>query len=104
WSILMFLHMSASDADHRARALRAGSALGCDELVGGRVARPLAAEARLDDALEVGVARARAHRAAQIELAFVEQAPAEVAVRREADAVARPAERLGHRGDDADAP
>ena len=43
-------------------------------------------------------------RTAQIDFALVEQAPAEVAVGREARAIAGAAERLAHGRDDADAP
>src|SRR5207245_6161855 len=70
----------------------------------GGVASALAAQALLDEAGQVAVGRAGAERSAQVDLALVEQAPAEVTVGREARPVAGAAEGLGHRGDDADLP
>src|SRR2546428_406132 len=53
---------------------------------------------------QVLVGRARTHRIAKIDLALVQQTPAEVPVRRQPGPVAGRAERLGHAGDDPDAP
>src|SRR5207245_10354942 len=68
----------------------------------GRVPGPLLSQALRDEPLQLAVRRARAERRPQIDLALVQQAPAEMAVRGEARPVAGGAERLGHGGDDAD--
>src|SRR5206468_1025492 len=74
-----------------------------DQLIGRRMARLLAREPLFDHRREVVVAGAGPERTAQIDLALVEEAPAEVAVGGEPGAIAATAERLGHGGDDADA-
>ena len=51
---------------------------------------------------ELAFGGARAHRAAQVELALVEEAPAQVSVGGDAQARAGGAERLAHRRDDPD--
>src|SRR5215470_10382221 len=65
---------------------------------------PLAPQALLDQQRQFVVRRAGAHRRTQIDLSLVEQAPAEVSVRREPRPVAGATEGLGHRRDDSDLP
>src|SRR6266478_6605127 len=73
-----------------------------DQLLRRRVPRLLRPQTVLDQLRQLRVARARPQRLAQIDLPFVQQAPAEVPVSGKPDPVAGGAERLGHAGDDAD--
>src|SRR5207253_11232949 len=93
----------AADADHRAPEM-ARALVQRDQLLRGRVPRLLGAEPILDQSRQLFSRRARPHRPAQVDLALVQQAPAEVPIRRQSRPVAGGAERLGHAGDDPDAP
>src|SRR5262249_56315725 len=66
--------------------------------------RPLPPQPFLDQLRQLDVGRSRAERRPQIDLALVQQAPAEMTVRGETRPVAGRAERLGHGGDDPDLP
>src|SRR5204862_2337406 len=58
----------------------------------------------LDQSRQLFIRGPRPHRRAQVDLTFVQQEPAEMPVRRQPGPVAGGAERLGHAGDDSDAP
>src|SRR5581483_6957607 len=81
---------AASSADRRHRARRAFEATGAD-----RVAGPLAADGRGYRRSDVCVRFAVAQHRPQVELVEREQTRSELTVGRDADAVARLAERLG---------